>query len=248
MGLNKNGKIRNKILASLILIVLFIMVVCLIKKNRTASDLMDNLNHKVIEIIMTNYVDGDLISEADIALDQIYYGSFSKENADEILVISKILNTPHVAGLDKRVSILLKADSLEFIAYKEFGSDIVALNCVQTHNGLSRIIVTNTMIYQGIATQAAELFSLNDGVWNPIPLEYLNNLKDEYFCFIADDLLIVASGYSLATVPSDNIILPEDIVAILVWNSYTEQFIVSDYSSNPGNSGLLSSNYYGFSR
>ena len=36
---------------------------------------------------------------------------------------ARFLNTPHVAGLDKTVGILLDADSLEMVAYKEFAAD-----------------------------------------------------------------------------------------------------------------------------
>lgn len=52
------------------------------------------------------------------------------------------LNTPHVAGLDKTVGILLDADSLEMVAYKEFAADKVVINCIQASDGQSRILVS----------------------------------------------------------------------------------------------------------
>lgn len=219
-------KPRNKIQLSLLLIVLIIIVVCLFKKNAMNGDKLDFLNKRIVEIILTNYMDGDIISETDIAVDRIYYGAFSKENANEVLVISKILNTPHAAGLDKTVTVLLAADSLELIAYKEFGADIVELECFQGNNGQKRVVVTYTMIYQGIATQKIGLFAIDKGEWNEVPIEYLETLDGEYYCFISEEFLIVTSQYGFVEPPFDSLIMPVDIIEILVWDPYAEQFIV----------------------
>lgn len=183
-------KIKDKILPNLILIVLIMIAVCLYAGNRADADHLDDLNKRVADIIITNYVDGEIISETDIAVDQIYYGSFSQENANEILVVSKILNTPHVAGLDKTATVLLAADTLELVAYREFGADIVTLECVQGHNGQKRVIAVYTTIYQGIATQEAGLFSIDNGVWNEMPIDYLEALEGEYFAFYRMNLLL----------------------------------------------------------
>lgn len=114
------------------------------------------IENGIIEKVEENYEDGN-IKLSDISLEEIHYGSFSQKDTKEIFAICKILNTPHVAGLDKSVCILLTADSLEVKAYKEFASDETVINCMQTGKGLVRILVSETSTYQGVSSQDIRL-------------------------------------------------------------------------------------------
>ena len=166
-----------------------------------------------------NYEEGN-ISALDIVIVRIDFGSFSQDNASEIFVLCKILNTPHVAGLDKTVGILLDADSLEMVAYKEFAADKVVINCIQASDGQSRILVSKTTTYQGISTQEIQLLAVEGSQWVEIPIDALKIIGDEsfYYMDIVDDLIIVAS--------EDKLISSEEIVAVLKWNPETEQFVL----------------------
>lgn len=152
-------------------------------------------------------------------IDRIYYGHFSQEDANEILVLCKILNTPHVAGFDKTVAVLLEAASLKQIAYKEFNADNVSIDCVQTSTGQSKIVFIGTTTYQNISTQEIQLWGIQDNQWVDMPIESLENLSDDYFCFMGDGAIIVSS--------TDEMTDPVDVIAILNWNPETEQFILN---------------------
>ena len=173
------------------------------------------LSEYIVEKVMKNYEDGN-INQEDIMIDQIYYGHFSRKDVNEIFVLCKILNTPHVAGLDKTVAVLLKADSLEQIAYREFNADNIEIDCMPTSTGQSKILYIGTTTYQGISTQEIQLLNIQDNQWIDTPIEGLKNLEEEYFCFMGNRAIIVSS--------LDQITNPADIIAVLKWNPDTEQF------------------------
>lgn len=87
----------------------------------------------------------------------------------------KILNTPHVAGLDKTVGVLLEAGSLEMVAYNEFAADKVVINCIQASDGQSKTIGDESFYYIGddliIVASENKLISPEEIVavlkWNP---------------------------------------------------------------------------------
>lgn len=215
----------KKLLGSILLLFSLIFIsACVTVKSSANTDMVSELSSLLIEKVLENYADGNVISEEDIAIDRIYYGSFSHENVSEILVLCKILNTSHVAGLDKTVAVLLEAESLELTAYQEFGADKVEIHCMQTSNGQSRILVSNTTVNQGISTQTVELFAIENSQWIEIPIdalktfEELKTLKEGYFCFIGDNLIIVVSESKLTR--------SEEIVEVLIWNPETEKFLL----------------------
>lgn len=135
------------------------------------------LSAHILETVTENYEDGPIAQE-DLVIDRIYHGHFSQKDMDEILVLCKIQNTPHVAGLDKTVAILLETDSLEQIAYKEFHADHVTIDCVRTSTGQSKILFIGTTIYQGILTQEIQLWDIRDSQWTEIPIENLETYWD----------------------------------------------------------------------
>lgn len=215
------GKIKNKVLpiSALVLFMLMFISACGISKFSDNADMFSELNNWIIEKVIENYEDGN-ISASNIVIDRIYFGSFSQDNVSEIFVLCKILNTPHVAGLDKTVGILLEAGSLEMVAYKEFAADKVVINCIQASDGQSRILVLKTTTYQGISTQEIQLLAIEGSQWVEIPIDALKTIGDEafYYIDIGDDLIIVTS--------ENKLISPEEIVAVLKWNPETEQFVL----------------------
>lgn len=161
--------------------VLVLMAACvflLVSCGREGDDrgAFSEFSEYVLETVLESYEDGE-ISREDIVIDRIYCGHFSQKDVNEIFVLCKILNTPHVAGLDKTAAVLLEADSLKKIAYKEFNADKVTIDCIQSSDGLSRILFTGTTIYQGISTQEIQLWSIQDGQWQDIPIEDMEGLK-----------------------------------------------------------------------
>ncbi len=58
-----------------------------------SADMVSELNNRIIEKVAENYEEGN-ISALDIVIVRIDFGSFSQDNASEIFVLCKILNTP----------------------------------------------------------------------------------------------------------------------------------------------------------
>lgn len=210
---------KHKVMIISIVVLSIMMISACTKAESTGNDDMyTEFSNWISEKVIENYEDGNTISKSDIIVDQIQYGSFSQKDVSEILVLCKIQNLPHAAGLDKTVGIILAADTLEMLTYKEFPADKVAVRCFQTKDGQERIIVSKTATYQGISTQYISFFAIQGNEWIEMPIEDLDTFGDEYFCFIGDDMLIVASTEKLTT--------PADIIAVLNWNPDTEQFVL----------------------
>ncbi len=205
---NKFSKFLN-----IILLILIFLSAC----TKSATNTVSDLNNYVVETIVKNYENGE-VKEPDIVIEHIYYGSFSQSNNNEILVICKILNTPHVAGLDKTVCVLYNTNSLEMISYKEFAADNVVISDIPTSNGQDKILVLQTVTYQGISTQELHLFVIQDGEWIDDSVDPLENLDDEYFYFVEDNMIIASINDKLTSL--------KDISAILIWNPDTERYIL----------------------
>lgn len=70
--------------------------------------LLLKLRDRVVETMLENDESGGAVAASDVVMDQTVYGSFSKPEAEEVLVVCRILNTPHVGGLDRRAIIILE--------------------------------------------------------------------------------------------------------------------------------------------
>ncbi|MBQ7432712.1 MAG: hypothetical protein IJV50_04520 [Lachnospiraceae bacterium] len=209
---------KNKFLtAFFVLFTLLWMSGCASIKKDADTEVLSSMDSRMISKVMENYEDGAIHAE-DVAIDKIYYGAFSQTGRSELLVLCKILNMPHVGGLEQTVGVLLDSQSLEAVAYQEFPFDEVSINCVPASNGQSRILLIGTTISQGIPSQCVQLLGIEEGEWIEMPIDALKTVgnDEELFCFWAEDRIIVSSQYKWTS--------PEEIIAILIWNPDTEQF------------------------
>lgn len=193
-------------------------------------DVLSVPDDRFIEMVKENYEDGE-ISTSDIVIDQIYYGSFSEEDVSEIFVLCKILNTPHAAGLDKKIGILLDAHTLEMVAYKEFGGDKTEISCMPMSNGQSRILFFQTSIYQGISTQTVELYAVQGSQWVEIPIDIMENVPAERREALEGKCFCYLSGERMVVVYEDNQFEDEltdsaEMIAMFIWNPDTGQFVL----------------------
>ena len=129
---------------------------------------------------------------------------------------TQFLNTPHVAGTDKKVGILIDSISLEIVVYKEFPSDKTVVECVETSNGRNRIVVIRTAQSTGMSVQYIELWAVEGSQWIERTMDTLKVMEEGDFFFWGDDMLIVSSDSELKN--------SEQIKALLMWNPKTEQF------------------------
>lgn len=209
---------KISIISILILITTLFMSGCAETKMTDDTLLLSRLNDKVIEMVLENDESEGSIAASDVVIDQTFYGSFSQHETKEVLVICKILNTPHVGGLDRRACIILEVDSMEIVAYTELGADEVLVYSLPMSNGQDRIIFSGKSTYQGISAQDVMYFSIQDGQWTEILIEELKTFGESCFYFLADDVMIVTSRSELTD--------PSEILAILTWDADAGQFIM----------------------
>ncbi len=217
-------KIKNKawIMLGFVLLATICCLFCTVKKEASYAEMFAEINNWIIDKVKENAEDTS-ISRSDIVIDQIYYGSFSQKDANslkeanEILVLCKLQNTPHAGGLDRTAGLLLSADSMEVVAYHEFAADKVIINCLHTNSGENRVLFLGTTTYQGISTQEAQLYAIKDGKWIELPVSNVD-LDKGYLSFVDDNSLIVTT--------KEEITSPEDILEILIWNQGIGQFVL----------------------
>ena len=219
-NMNKEGLGLKRITISavVILLVAFLMAGCAGTKGIDETQLLSRLNNRVIEMVLENDETEGAITASDIVIDQTIYGSFSEPEAEEVLVICKILNMPHVGGLDRRALIILGIDSMDVVAYTEIPADEVWVDILPMSNGQDRIIFSGKSTYQGISAQDIMSFCIQDGQWTEVPVEELEALGEACFYYPTGDMMIVTSGTELTD--------PSNIVAILTWNQDAGEFIL----------------------
>ena len=189
-------------------------------KETDDTSLLSRLKDRVIETVLENDEMGGAITASDVVMDQTIYGSFSDSETEEMLVICKILNMPHVGGLDRRAIIILGIDSMDVVAYTEIPADEVWVDTLPMSNGQDRIIFSGKSTYQGISAQDVMYFCIQDGQWTETPVGELEVYGEDCFYYLTEDMMIVTSETELTG--------PSDITAILMWDRHAGEFIVLD--------------------
>lgn len=178
----------------------------------------------------------------EIVIDKIHPGSFSQREANEIFLDCRIDVMPHVGGLDSRAGILVDADTLEVIAYKEFRGDTVILEYLQTANGQTRILSLIEGAGQGYRMQNVGIWGMKDGQWAEFPTgigDYIPDEKkgdiyegvngperelEDSFCYVFGNQLAVTYEQDDLEMFFSGERVPSELVAILTWNPYKERF------------------------
>lgn len=202
---------------------------------------LTKLEQLAVETVIENSeMNGSMVErgELEVAIDKIHSGSFSRENANEIFLDCKLLHMPHIGGLDTRAGILLDADTLEMIAYKDFEGDHMMLHCLQTAKGQNRILSLAESGGQGYRWQWFELWGVRDGEWEELPTGIEELIPEEHkeittgvngaeigtgdsFCYMA------GGGRLVVTFEEDiafGVRVPSELSVILVWNPFQERF------------------------
>jgi len=215
---------RVSLFAVVILFLVFFVSGCAESTGTNDTNPLSRLNNKVIEIVLENGEAGDTVTASDVVIDQTFYGSFSKPETEEVLVVCRILNMPHVGGLGRRAIIILEVESMDVVAYDEIPADEVWVSSLSMGNGQDRIIFSAQSTYQGISTQNVMYFCIKNGQWAETPIEELAALGEDSFYFLVGDVMLVTSGRELTGT--------SDITAILMWNQDTGKFIPQRLSQN----------------
>ncbi|MCM1345202.1 MAG: hypothetical protein NC246_15380, partial [Muribaculaceae bacterium] len=199
---------------------------------------LSGLDSRVVETVLENEESGDVVTASDVVIDQVFYGSFSKPETEEALVVCRILNTPHVGGLDRRAVIILDVGSMDVVAYDEISADEVWVSSLAMSNGQDRIIISAWSTYQGISTQNVMYFCIEDGQWAETSVEELGLPGESCFYFLAGDVMLVTSERELTGT--------SDITAVLTWDQELGKFTTEQLSEN--SNALTESEIIGFNK
>lgn len=231
------------------------------RKEASEDGWIAKLNKQAVETIIEKSDElGDMVEDGtlEIVIAKIHPGSFTQADANEIFLDCWFKGLPHIGGLDSRAGILLNGDTMEVITYKEFRDDEVMLSCLRTAKGQNRILALSGGCLQGTRAQSISLWSVHDGRWEALPtgiaecVQYEKKGKEPFeisekefeiwiqngFCYMDE---IMESGSRLAVVREyglSGLFEPEaapaaELVAILVWNPYTERFELDMHTVQP---------------
>lgn len=219
-----------------ILVLVISMSGCADSAGTDDTHLLSGINDRVVETILENNESGDAITASDVIINQTFYGSFSKPETEEVLVVCSILNTPHVGGLGRTAIIILEVDSMDVVACDEIPADEVWVSSLSMSNGQDRIIFSGKSTYQGISSQDVAYYGIQNGQWMEIPAEEFSVLGEDSFYFLTGDVMIGASKSELTGI--------SDITAILKWDQEIGKFILEQSSENQN--ALTESEIIGF--
>lgn len=134
-----------------------------------ATESVDDINSLIVEKAERLAEEGTF-EQGDIYVDTIHYGKYSQTEEEEMLALCKFKNNVHVAGMDRTLAIVFAVETMDVIAYKNFGADEVNLQCVPT-DGVTEILYEGSTTYQDITTEYKELYTIQGNEWVEIPLE-----------------------------------------------------------------------------
>lgn len=152
-----------------------------------------------------------------LVLENIQYGSFTKDHSYELLASFRHSSTPpHAAGLDRTIAAVYDVSTLKIRNQKTFAADEVSLYFLQGASGRSFILYMGATTYQGITTQVLELWRVDEDHWTSIPVSD-QQLDDSYaYALMGDQTLLIIDGLE-TTAP--------DIIGSLVWDKEAAAFV-----------------------
>ncbi len=214
-----------------------------------AGTLFTGIESLAVETVMENSA---IVTElkdggSEIEIDKIYFGAFSRADADEMLVLCKMKNLPHAAGEDRTAVLLFSADSAEsgsadlsamkLTAFKEIPADEVSLSCLPAASGQRRLLCSASTTYQGVTVQSIFLLRYRDGQWEDEAVEALKDVKglDEDRLYYDGSAATMGNYKGQLGFPADDHIIIasldknrsfEKILGVLVWEPKTEKFVL----------------------
>lgn len=235
-------KKKSRGIFCLVLSALLFLSACGAEKSAPGEDWLTQLDKLAVEIIIENSeLYGSMVanSSSEVSIDKIHKGSFSQKDVNEIFVDCRLLNLPHMGGLDSRIGIVLNADTLEMIAVREFVGDEVMISCLPNADGQSRILALRGIVSMGFRSVAAELFAVKDGEFVEIPagefaeLAPIEEHEGAYIYYMMGGNRLAVSWESFPRLRAEQMIMPAELVGIYVWEPYQERFVLDSVAEQP---------------
>jgi len=150
--------------------------------DRSQDDYLETMNDKSLNQLLKLYA--------------IQYGAFTEVGVQEMLVLFKVLDMPHVAGLDRTVALICDAKTFEVKHQKTFVADQVSIHLLNGLDLRSDILYIGTVSYQGYTAYAVERFDLSEGGWVSKEISVDGFTESDAFFFLNDVLQVFELTYS----------------------------------------------------
>lgn len=177
----------------MIYIIMFVMVtfVGCIQKQTESENIAGRLITEV-DRSLDDYLEAMSNKTLDqlLKLHSIEYGAFTEVGAEEMMVQFKVMDVPHVAGLDRTVVLICDAKTLESKHQKTFMADRVTFHLLSDLNLKYEILYIGSTTYQGFTAYGIQRFDLSKGDWATVDVSDVVFSERDAF-FFADDVLQV---------------------------------------------------------
>jgi hypothetical protein len=241
------SNLKKKYLVTALLILVVIVGVALLVKQNTSDSwnvdgnvaggkpidnqvLIEKLDKQSDESIKYVYE----LSPDNIVVGSIYKGDFTGSGKQELLVIFKLLNTPHAGGLDCSVAAVYDQSTFELISQKTFPSDECNFRILTDNKNRGYLLFSGSSTYQGYTSYKLELWKMG----KELELLYPDNLAnaDDRKYEIRDEETI-AVAYSIMSNKEGSTLFEWVPEYNLVWNK--ETCIFDKVIPNEGVSSIL---------
>lgn len=136
------------------------------------ADLLEQLDSQADDVLAQALDDGQNLQEALIP-SELFYGSFTQAGADEVLILYRFQDAPpHGAGYDRAIAALYDRDTRQLLSQRSLTGDRVSVHVFPAQgDGRCRVFVLCDIEGAGAWTQTQELFLIDAGPWQSLPLD-----------------------------------------------------------------------------
>ncbi len=133
----------------------------------------------------------EIHASGDMRLEQIKIGNFSQagSDAEELLAVFELLNTPHTGGLNRKVMALFSKEG-ELLTYQVLNGDSVDIYDLKHEDGTTYMLVSLVTVYQGVKTQTLTLYHVNGRDFQKVFVKCLELADDAFAAFAGSDTLV----------------------------------------------------------
>lgn len=149
-----------------------------------AGKLMEQLDPEQDELLYERYQqDADKNVENVIKVSEIYAGSFTGTEKEELLVLLRFCSEPpHVAGLDHIIAAVYDADTLDILAQYSLEGDHNTVQPLSDQSGRSVVLVLADIYGQGgTVSQTQHLYKIENGTFSETDPLGASRDSDEFF-------------------------------------------------------------------
>lgn len=200
--------------------------------------LMEQLDPEQDELLYERYQqDTDKNVEKVIKVSEIYEGSFTKAETEELLVLFRFCSEPpRAAGYDRAVAAVYDANTLQILAQHSFMGDQNTVHVLSDANGRNIILILTDFYGQGgTVSQTQNLSRIENGVFfetDPLAVNRgdgefssYDSYLSKYCVLTGDNTLLVFDISGTKSEEEQEYDLQYELKDVMKWSSDTGSFI-----------------------